>query len=233
MVYSKFWMKSCHHWQCHSQHTEQLLYLPMNNWTTSHSWNNVKEVPLAPSTLVLRKCKKELKQLNIYKFTGPDLQCSGSLYLGRKGSALVWHTRGRVFEPRLSSKSCDLEAAFRQRNTSSSESTAHEGGGCDQSIGSNVSDAILRCWLWSTTTWSSPLGCISCAPKDEHFGPLTHIFNNSVSTGIIPENWKSAYVTAVTRNELQIYYYYYYYYYNLLNLYKPDFNSIKDHEEIS
>ena len=31
--------------------------------------------------------------------------------------------------------------------------TAHEGGGCDQSIGSTVS---VRSWLWSTTT-SSPL----------------------------------------------------------------------------
>ena len=27
--------------------------------------------------------------------------------------------------------------------------TAHEGGGCDQSIGSTVSDAIVRSWLWS------------------------------------------------------------------------------------
>ena len=25
--------------------------------------------------------------------------------------------------------------------------TAHEGGGCDQSIGSTVSDAIVRSWL--------------------------------------------------------------------------------------
>ena len=27
--------------------------------------------------------------------------------------------------------------------------------------------------------------------------PLTHIFNNSVETGIIPEDWKSANVTAI------------------------------------
>ena len=33
--------------------------------------------------------------------------------------------------------------------------TAHEGGGCDQSIGSTVSDAIVRNWLWSTATRSS------------------------------------------------------------------------------
>ena len=39
--------------------------------------------------------------------------------------------------------------------------TAHEGGGCDQSIGSTVSDAIVRSWLWLTATSSSPLGCFS------------------------------------------------------------------------
>ena len=33
--------------------------------------------------------------------------------------------------------------------------------GCDQSIGSTVSDAIVRSWLWSTATRSSPLGCFS------------------------------------------------------------------------
>ena len=38
---------------------------------------------------------------------------------------------------------------------------AHEGGGCDQSIGSSVSDAIVRSWLWSTATGSSPLGYFS------------------------------------------------------------------------
>ena len=32
---------------------------------------------------------------------------------------------------------------------------------CDQSIGSTVSDAIVRSWLWSTATRSSPLGYFS------------------------------------------------------------------------
>ena len=31
------------------------------------------------------------------------------------------------------------------------------GGGCDQSIGSTVSDAIVHSWLWLTATRSSPL----------------------------------------------------------------------------
>ena len=34
--------------------------------------------------------------------------------------------------------------------------TAHEGRGCYQSIGSTVSDAIVRSWLWLTATRSSP-----------------------------------------------------------------------------
>ena len=34
-------------------------------------------------------------------------------------------------------------------------------GACDQSIGSTVSDAIVRSWLWSTATRSTPLGCFS------------------------------------------------------------------------
>ena len=42
--------------------------------------------------------------------------------------------------------------------TRPSRSTAHEGGECNQSIGSTVSDAIVRSWLWSTAACGSPLG---------------------------------------------------------------------------
>ena len=45
--------------------------------------------------------------------------------------------------------------------TRRSGGTAHVGGGCDQSIGSTVSDAIVRSWLWSTATRSSSLGYFS------------------------------------------------------------------------
>ena len=38
---------------------------------------------------------------------------------------------------------------------------AHESGGCDQSIGSTVSDAIVRSSLWSTATRSFPFGYFS------------------------------------------------------------------------
>ena len=56
------------------------------------------------------------------------------------------------------SMSCDLSDAFTLYNTWSSGGTAHEGGGCDQSNGSTVSDAIVSSWLWSTATKSYPLG---------------------------------------------------------------------------
>ena len=39
--------------------------------------------------------------------------------------------------------------------------TAYEGGRGDQLIGSTVSNAIVRIWLWSTETRSSPLGYFS------------------------------------------------------------------------
>ena len=45
--------------------------------------------------------------------------------------------------------------------TRRSGGTAHEGAGCDNSIGSTVSDAIVRSWLWLTATRSSPLGRFS------------------------------------------------------------------------
>ena len=35
------------------------------------------------------------------------------------------------------------------------------------------------------------------ALEDKLARPHTHIFNNSVETGIIPEDWKSANVTAI------------------------------------
>ena len=47
--------------------------------------------------------------------------------------------------------------------------TAHEGGEWDQSIGSTVSDAMVRSWLWSTATRSSQLGC---------FRRLLQVFDN-------------------------------------------------------
>ena len=45
--------------------------------------------------------------------------------------------------------------------TRSSGGNAHVSGGCDQSIGSTVSDVIVRSWLWSTETRNSPLGYFS------------------------------------------------------------------------
>ena len=41
------------------------------------------------------------------------------------------------------------------------------------------------------------------ALEDKIARPLTHIFNNSVETGIIPEDWKSANVTAIHKTKKQ------------------------------
>ena len=48
-----------------------------------------------------------------------------------------------------------------RRSTRRSGGTAHEGGGCDQLVGSTVSNAIVLNWLWSTEPRSSPLGYFS------------------------------------------------------------------------
>ena len=45
--------------------------------------------------------------------------------------------------------------------TRPSGGTAHECGKRDKSIESTVSDAIVRRWLWSTASRSSPLGYFS------------------------------------------------------------------------
>ena len=45
--------------------------------------------------------------------------------------------------------------------TRRSGGSANEGGGCYQSIGSTVSDAIVHSLLWKTATRSSPLGYFS------------------------------------------------------------------------
>ena len=80
-------------------------------------------------------------------------------------AAQVVRWSGKPVDARSSSgwcnKSCDLQAALTPYNTWSSGGTAHDGGGCDQSIGSTFSDVIVRSWLWSTATRSSLLGYFS------------------------------------------------------------------------
>ena len=58
-------------------------------------------------------------------------------------------------------RSSPAEVALIYTITWPSGFTSHEGGGCDQSIGFTVSDAIVRSWLRLTATRSSPLGCFS------------------------------------------------------------------------
>ena len=76
-------------------------------------------------------------------------------------SALVWHTRGRVFEPRLLQQV--LRFVGRVYTVQYVELREYYPWvwWSNQSIRTTVSDAIIRSWLLSTTTRSSSLGYFS------------------------------------------------------------------------
>ena len=82
---------------------------------------------------------------------------------------MIWHIRGRVFEPRLLHQVLRFVGRVYTVQYVELRGTAHEGGVCDDSIGSTVSDAIVRSWLWLTVTRSSPLG---------YFGILQQVVDN-------------------------------------------------------
>ena len=84
--------------------------------------------------------------------------------IGKLGGCIVcWSCK---VDSRLS---CGCTADLYYICTRSSGGTAHGGEKCDQSIGSAVSDAIVRSWLWSISTRSSPLG---------YFGKLLQVVEN-------------------------------------------------------
>ena len=54
---------------------------------------------------------------------------------------------------------------------------SHAGGGCEQAIGSSISNAIVRSWLWSTATRSFSLGYFSILLQLVDNGPhIIHCF---------------------------------------------------------
>ena len=59
------------------------------------------------------------------------------------------------------SKSCGLQPALHCAIRGAQGILPCVGLECDQSILSTVSDAIVRSWLWSAATRSSPLGCFT------------------------------------------------------------------------
>ena len=81
----------------------------------------------------------------------------------------VWRTCSHILSGRIGPRMLKLQDRFpvelrRHRfilYTRRSGGTGHEGGGSDQSIGSTVSDAIVRSWLRWTATRSSALGYFS------------------------------------------------------------------------
>ena len=66
---------------------------------------------------------------------------------GCTGSELVWHTRGGTFKSRLVQQVLRFVGCVNTVQHVKLRDTAHEGGGCYQSIESPVSDAIVLSWL--------------------------------------------------------------------------------------
>ena len=80
---------------------------------------------------------------------------------GRTGSTWVWHTCGRVFEPRLLQQVLRFVGRVYTVQYLELRGYCPRGWGMRPVNGSTVSDAILRSWLWSTVTRNSPLGYFS------------------------------------------------------------------------
>ena len=68
---------------------------------------------------------------------------------GRMGNVVASHAEAARSSPAEDALIYTMHEALREY--------CHEGGGSDQSIGSTVSGAIVRSWLWSTATRTSPL----------------------------------------------------------------------------
>ena len=76
---------------------------------------------------------------------------------GRIGEVVASHAEGCKIESRLWLSCTDFCYARGAQRVL----PMHEGGECDQSIGYTVTVAIVRSWLWSTVTRSSPVGYFS------------------------------------------------------------------------
>ena len=86
------------------------------------------------------------------------------------------HTRGRLFEPRLLQQVLRFAGRVNTVQYVELRGTVHEGKGCDQSIGFIVFDAIVRSWLWSAATRSSPLG---------NFSILLQVIDNAPHSDVV------------------------------------------------
>ena len=113
----------------------------------------IQPTPLSPYTRHLR--------LDISSFTLFTVYPNFYTLSGRTGSALAWQFEGRTFAARWAQLVLWFAARIARCNTWSSGALPCVGLGVRPSIGSTVSDAIARSWLWSTTTRSSPLICFS------------------------------------------------------------------------
>ena len=83
-----------------------------------------------------------------YKYKNKTNYTGYDTLSGRIGKVVASDAEGCKIESRLWLSCTDLYYAPSLLCTRRSGGTAHEGGGCDQSIGSTVSDAIVRSCLW-------------------------------------------------------------------------------------
>ena len=75
---------------------------------------------------------------------------------GRNGSALVWYSEGRTFAVSSVQQVMWFAAQPALQCAIRGAQGVLPRGGCNQSIRSTVSDAIVRSWLWLTATRGSP-----------------------------------------------------------------------------
>ena len=99
-----------------------------------------------PFSYVLRACTSISLLFKMY---------FGYTLSGSIGKVVASHAEGPMVA--RSNPGCGWAAPIYTMHEALRRYTVHEGGGCDQSIGSTLSDAIVGSWLWSTATRSSPL----------------------------------------------------------------------------
>ena len=107
-----------------------------------------------------------------HRFITPNLTNYHELYLSARGTGITMalfnyiHTlSGRIVMAASHAERCSFDSQQRLHRfilcTRRSGVLPMRVGGCNQSIRSTVSYAIVRIWLWSTATSSSPLGYFS------------------------------------------------------------------------
>ena len=162
-------MKRVHQYSIHNTATDRRCAMSHSNKSQLKNWHQwqhgpvIHSVYLQPSTTLQNSTPNQVGQ-------NPKSTSQDAIYHGilDKTKSLPFHTlSGRIgrWLPGMLKLQGRSQLWLRLHRfilcTRRSGGTVHEGGGCDQSIGFTVSDAIVCSWLWSPSTWSSTLGYFS------------------------------------------------------------------------